>query len=1077
MEAASDTPAIEYTRGAVMGLVVDSLENISTDSSSEAKCPSSTGAVGYTVDAAQVEVSDITVAGSLEDCWEAQPENGQREKKLTSVFVGCGFCEELDFDVKGLMSEHASKEPDPESGHQWGKDRVHGHRSIGVLAVYYVNKPPVIQLLEACDRDIQPDLFLCLEDTTETATANNSLSGISNSMMIEKGQFDTRFDCSKDFTELQEDQELEETAGEMLDFGSDQVPLQQMVRRQRKNRRSTAPTARIVIPRLSSEEIRSNVCSSFHEILMHRLRKTDDLNLSEDAVQAVATEIEKDLFMLFYCTNSRYKNKYRSLMFNLKDPRNTHLFRQVLLGEITPQCLVLMSPTELASLELMEWREREIKHNIKLMTTESGEFERQPLIKLTHKGEVEIERDTDQNLTLEDLMDSSPKSAGNGELSEAEISRGADTTHQHRSHLLDSNCQICTAPMVPPVQSRLRRSKESWGTSLLPSWVPDISAAEITLSQSKHFSPMESRSGSPNPTNRTAASKRFLPQKCAVWKGFIQMSNMKRFLVKAYPVLGHTDHLTKVLSTTLTVGRCVLPDTIWDSVDRLLSSGTKEMCVVRFKPATSGDLWPYVMYYSYLNSRQRYGAVVLEQRSAKNMYLIPLPALQKVPSRLPPLSGPGLESSHPDLLLALAFSKKQHSAAIFRKSHECRRGPERCLQKNKSRQKCVEEVDKEHLSPLVKPGGQPCILPMLPTIACTQPRELFHHSCQIKPSDLLLGDLMSSEERFSYTNLSSNFADEMLQSFYCEEQESDGIGNVFGPSAFTGEWANDGQGEDLDTNEQQHHGDVAGEDHESGARRERFATESNLLAQFKPADVLPENFLLSVTQLNSVLQQEDESRKEGDTPKNEQEADGAASTQYREDMKTYIKELDTLFTMAPPSTFSHEDCSHLRSTISCCADVLNHLLSASNNSVVCEAQIPTYPHESPNNTTASQEGPQHTIQPDNPLPLLTLQRSNNAQHPGHSGTMTLQPGVLPHIWPANAVTMQQVEDPNGTQHLLPFRFTPSLLDAESCQLPGQHLLSPYCPTQHHHCTNVHMDIGQGPITFSGAAVMESRKLQ
>ncbi|GCB78444.1 hypothetical protein scyTo_0019411, partial [Scyliorhinus torazame] len=90
------------------------------------------------------------------------------------------------------------------------------------------------------------------------------------------------------------------------------------------------------------------------------------------------------------------------------------LFRQVLLGEITPQRLVLMSPTELASLELMEWRKRENKH-------------------------------------------------------------------LRRFHL--------------------RRCP--------------------------------------------AASKRFRPRAHAVWKGFMQMSNMKRFLVKAYPVLGHTDYLTK----------------------------------------------------------------------------------------------------------------------------------------------------------------------------------------------------------------------------------------------------------------------------------------------------------------------------------------------------------------------------------------------------------------------------------------------------------------------------------------------------------------------------------------------------
>lgn len=54
-----------------------------------------------------------------------------------------------------------------------------------------------------------------------------------------------------------------------------------------------------------------------------RLREANDLNINEDTVQAIAASIEKELFLLFFCTNARYKNKYRSLMFNLKDCSNT----------------------------------------------------------------------------------------------------------------------------------------------------------------------------------------------------------------------------------------------------------------------------------------------------------------------------------------------------------------------------------------------------------------------------------------------------------------------------------------------------------------------------------------------------------------------------------------------------------------------------------------------------------------------------------------------------------------------------------------------------------------------------------
>lgn len=36
----------------------------------------------------------------------------------------------------------------------------------------------------------------------------------------------------------------------------------------------------------------------------------------------IALHIEKEMFSLFRVTDNRYKSKYRSLMFNLKDPKN-----------------------------------------------------------------------------------------------------------------------------------------------------------------------------------------------------------------------------------------------------------------------------------------------------------------------------------------------------------------------------------------------------------------------------------------------------------------------------------------------------------------------------------------------------------------------------------------------------------------------------------------------------------------------------------------------------------------------------------------------------------------------------------
>lgn len=54
----------------------------------------------------------------------------------------------------------------------------------------------------------------------------------------------------------------------------------------------------------------------------HSLRKHPDLVLSEKVVEGIAAGIEAALFNLTQATNGRYKTKYRSLLFNLRDPRN-----------------------------------------------------------------------------------------------------------------------------------------------------------------------------------------------------------------------------------------------------------------------------------------------------------------------------------------------------------------------------------------------------------------------------------------------------------------------------------------------------------------------------------------------------------------------------------------------------------------------------------------------------------------------------------------------------------------------------------------------------------------------------------
>ena len=56
--------------------------------------------------------------------------------------------------------------------------------------------------------------------------------------------------------------------------------------------------------------------------------------------------------------DSKYKNKLRSLLFNLKDEKNTELVTRVVCGSITAEKLVSMDPKEMASSDTKRWREQ-----------------------------------------------------------------------------------------------------------------------------------------------------------------------------------------------------------------------------------------------------------------------------------------------------------------------------------------------------------------------------------------------------------------------------------------------------------------------------------------------------------------------------------------------------------------------------------------------------------------------------------------------------------------------------------------------------------------------------------------------
>nr|XP_032817642.1 death-inducer obliterator 1-like isoform X3 [Petromyzon marinus] len=464
----------------------------------------------------------------------------------------------------------------------------------------------------------------------------------------------------------------------------------------------------------SVEQIRQNVRRTLKDILAKRCSDSDDLTVAEEELVKVAGRIEKELFLLFQATDSRYKGKVRGLILNLKDPKNQGLFRRVLVGDMTAPRLVRLSPEELASRELALWRERD---SSKMMKRESWESERRH----RHKVEVDME-ESPPHPDSEEAEESIPEGC-KAETAKADImsSMLTDTTDQHKAHLFDLNCKICTGRMPPPSEeTTAKKVKFSLPTASSasptkrtdstldrptthslaePTPIADVSSPIATPTsqvstqamqdspeepaepvavpaavsggtpESSSASPTsvaftaaplpasaaevikEERSASPEPVKSPpiisvpVVSQEIEPQNNArldsLWKGFINMHGVAKVVAKAYPVSGSMANVAEELPDTIHVGGRILAKMVWDYVGKLKSSASKEVCIIRFHPATEEEAVAYISLYSYFNSRKRYGVVGNASRSLKDMYLIPLAAQDPIPHQLLPFDGPG----------------------------------------------------------------------------------------------------------------------------------------------------------------------------------------------------------------------------------------------------------------------------------------------------------------------------------------------------------------------------------------------------------------------------------------------------
>ncbi|XP_057799493.1 uncharacterized protein LOC131015220 isoform X2 [Salvia miltiorrhiza] len=115
----------------------------------------------------------------------------------------------------------------------------------------------------------------------------------------------------------------------------------------------------------------------------------------------LAFKVEAELFKLFGDVNKKYREKGRSLLFNLKDRNNPELRERVMSGKISPERLCSMTAEELASKELTEWRMAKAEELAQMKVLPDTEVDIRRLVRKTHKGEFQVEVEHDDAIVAE----------------------------------------------------------------------------------------------------------------------------------------------------------------------------------------------------------------------------------------------------------------------------------------------------------------------------------------------------------------------------------------------------------------------------------------------------------------------------------------------------------------------------------------------------------------------------------------------------------------------------------------------------------------------------------------------------
>jgi len=395
--------------------------------------------------------------------------------------------------------------------------------------------------------------------------------------------------------------------------------------------------------------------------------------------EALGLAIEHALYTAFATSEpgygAEYKNKFRSISFNLKDTKNSSLRERVMNGSLPPDELVQLSSEDLANQELKAQAEKIREEGVanSVLKVQLG-----PRIRRTHKGE-EIVGDESSAISPSEGVASapfarteemspvveegpgSPKSAG------SQRSRSLSPRSPEGSMDVDetSDRKGSASFDISNVWSHLRSptsetaTGEDAGLDVLPAHLP-----QDTIDDSDIDRLLGDEGGNSPPYSPTAFD---LPDTSAhlppVWSGTLAMASVAHFNAQARFVGGPHSIVdlpwSSMLPQNLVIDGRIPIDTTTKYLDAQRTSSTKHIVVIRIDPAEDSQNDMHRKLFQYFHDRKRYGVIQIQSPIVKDAYLIPLSAEEPIPDQIELMDSHEIPRSRtdPTLLVILVIHK------------------------------------------------------------------------------------------------------------------------------------------------------------------------------------------------------------------------------------------------------------------------------------------------------------------------------------------------------------------------------------------------------------------------------------